>query len=78
MSFFFLIKDLAMKQITITMEDDGRIIVESPEMDEPYMCESVDECMDYVENMLGGEEMNEEQMWNEEAAARAPQPGMMA
>lgn len=67
-----------MKQITITMEDDGRIIVESPEMDEPYMCESVDECMDYVENMLGGEEMNEEQMWNEEAAARAPQPGMMA
>lgn len=67
-----------MKQITITMEDDGRIIVESPEMDEPYMCESVEECMDYVENMLGGEEMNEEQMWNEEAAARAPQPGMMA
>jgi hypothetical protein len=67
-----------MKQITITMEDDGRIIVESPEMDEPYMCESVDECMDYVENMLGGEGMDEEQMWNEEAAARAPQPGMMA
>lgn len=67
-----------MKQITITMEDDGRIVVESPEMDEPYMCESVDECMDYVENMLSGGEMNEEQMWNEEAAARAPQPGMMA
>lgn len=67
-----------MKQITITMEDDGRIIVESPEMDEPYMCESVNECMDYVESLLGGEEMSEEQMWNEEAAARAPQPGMMA
>lgn len=68
-----------MKQITITMEDDGRIIVESPEMDEPYMCESVAECMDYVGEMLGGgEEMNEEQMWNEEAAARPAQPGMMA
>lgn len=67
-----------MKQITITMEDDGRIIVESPEMDEPYMCESVEECMDYVGQMLSGGEMNEEQMWNEEAAARAPQPGMMA
>lgn len=66
-----------MKQITITMEDDGRIIVESPEMNEPYECQSVDECMDYVENMLSGGEMSEEQMWNEEAAARAPQPGMM-
>ena len=66
-----------MKQITITMEDDVRIIVESPEMNEPYECQSVDECMDYVENMLSGGEMSEEQMWNEEAAARAPQPGMM-
>ena len=74
-----------MKQITITLEDDGRIIVESPEMDEPYMCESVDECKHFVGRMLdeeaGEEQMGEEnyeQMWNEEAQRRAPQPGMMA
>ena len=74
-----------MKQITITLEDDGRIIVESPEMDEPYMCESVDECKQFVGRMLdeeaGEEQMGEEnyeQMWNEEAQRRAPQPGMMA
>ena len=74
-----------MKQITITLEDDGRIIVESPEMDEPYMCESVDECKQFVGRMLdeeaGEEQMGEEnyeQIWNEEAQRRAPQPGMMA
>lgn len=79
-----------MKQITITLEDDGRIIVESPEMDEPYMCESIDECKQFVGRMLdeeageGVEEQmgegkeNYEQMWNEEAQRRAPQPGMMA
>ena len=50
-----------MKQITITLEDDGRIIVESPEMDEPYMCESVDECKEFVGRMLD-EEAGEEQM----------------
>lgn len=79
-----------MKQITITLEDDGRIIVESPEMQEPYQCESIDECKEFVSRMLdeeageGAEEQategseNYEQMWNEEAASRRPQPGLMA
>ena len=79
-----------MKQITITLEDDGRIIVESPEMEQPYECESIEECKQFVSQMLDEEagespeeQMNEgkenyEQMWNEEAQRRAPQPGMMA
>ena len=79
-----------MKQITITLEDDGRIIVESPEMEQPYECESIDECKQFVSQMLdeeageGAEEQategseNYEQMWNEEAQRRQPQPGLMA
>lgn len=74
-----------MKQITITLEDDGRIIVESPEMEQPYECESIEECKQFVGRMLdeeaGEEQMGEEnyeQIWNEEAQRRAPQPGMMA
>ena len=79
-----------MKQITITLEDDGRIIVESPEMEQPYECESIDECKQFVTRMLdeeAGESPEEqagegpenyEEMWNEEAARRPMQPGMMA
>lgn len=76
-----------MKQITITIEDDGRITVESPEMQEPYRCESIDECKQFVSQMLdeeaGEEQMSEgpedyEAMWNEEAQRRPAQPGMMA
>ena len=79
-----------MKQITITLEDDGRIIVESPEMEQPYECESIDECKQMVSQMLDedsgeGAEVqategseNYEQMWNEEAQRRQPQPGLMA
>lgn len=79
-----------MKQITITMQDDGAITVESSEGGEPYQCETIDECRQYVDKMLAEEagESPEEQategpenygkMWNEEAGSRKPQPGLMA
>ena len=79
-----------MKQITITLEDDGRIIVESPEMEQPYECESIDECKQFVGRMLDeeagespGEQAGEgtenyEEMWNEEANRRPRSSGLMA
>jgi hypothetical protein len=79
-----------MKQITITMQDDGTISVESSEGGEPYQCESIDECRQYVDKMLAeeaGESPEEQategpedygQMWEQEAANRKPQPGLMA
>jgi hypothetical protein len=78
------------KTITIEMADDGTLTVMSDEMQEPYVCESSAECMQLIGDMLGGEsaEASEEQtmegpeqygqMWNEEAANRKPQPGLMA
>jgi len=78
------------KTITIEMADDGQITVMSSEGGEPYLCESIDECRQYVDNMLAeeaGEGPQEQategpeeygQMWNEEAANRKPQPGLMA
>lgn len=78
------------KTITITMEDDGSITVASDEMQKPYKCNSIDECRQYVDKMLaeeGGESPQEQategpedygQMWNQEAQARKPQPGLMA
>ena len=76
--------------ITIELADDGTITVTSPEMTEPYQCQSADECVQFVGKMLaeetgeGPEEQATEgkedygQMWNEEAASRKPQPGLMA
>jgi hypothetical protein len=78
------------KTITITMEDDGTITVASDEMQEPYKCNSIDECKQFVDKMLteeGGESPQEQategpedysKMWNQEAQARKPQPGLMA
>jgi hypothetical protein len=78
------------KTITLEMADDGTITVMSDDMQEPYVCESVEECMQYLSDVLGGasgeapEEQTMEgpeeygQMWNEEAASRKPQPGLMA
>jgi len=78
------------KTITIEMADDGTIMVTSSEGGEPYQCQSIDECRQYVDNMLAeeaGESPEEQttegpedygQMWNEEAASRKPQPGLMA
>lgn len=75
------------KTITIEMADDGTMTVMADGMQEPYVCKSSEECMQVVGQMLGGEsgEASEEQtaegygqMWNEEAASRKPQPGLMA
>lgn len=75
-------------QITINVDEaTGKITVEADGR-EPYACESAEECLDYLEGMLKGEEpaeeagegeeMNAATMWDEEAAKRPPQPGMMA
>ena len=75
-------------QITINVDDQsGQITVEA-EGREPYACESAEECLDYLEGMLKGEEPAEEagegeqpsaeSMWNEEAAKRPGQPNLMA
>jgi len=78
------------KTITIEMADDGTATVTSSEGGEPYECKSVGECRQYVDDMLAeeaGESPQEQatekpeeygQMWNEEAASRKPQPGLMA
>ena len=78
------------KTITIELADDGTIMVTSSEGGEPYQCKSIDECRQYVDKMLAeeaGESPEEQategpedygQMWNEEAASRKPQPGLMA
>jgi hypothetical protein len=78
------------KTITIDLADDGTITVTSPEMQEPYVCQSSEECMQFLGDMLAEErgEAPEEQategpeeygqMWEQEAASRKPQPGLMA
>lgn len=77
------------KTITITLDDNGQITVESSEQEQPYVCESVAECRDYVDQMLAEEEgespeeqttegpENYESMWNEEAGKRPPQSNLM-
>ena len=83
-----------MQQITITVDDDGKITVDVQEdgqpAGEPYACESMDECLDYVRSVMSEEqgEPAEEQgsepaedyaaMWNEEAKKRPKQSAMMA
>lgn len=77
--------------LTITLDDDGKITVDSPEAKEPYVCDSIDECLQFVEAALreeSGESMTEEstepkedygKMWSEEAKKRgqeAAAPGM--
>lgn len=77
-------------QITITLdEQSGQPLVEA-EGREPYSCESPEECLDYVEGLLGGEPAEEAgegeampsgdmaAMWDEEAAKRPPQANLMA
>lgn len=75
--------------ITIEIDDAGRPTV-SVDGKEAYQCESIDECLEYLSDLLKGEEANEpgqeaetaepstEDMWNEEAAKRPKQPGLMA
>ena len=78
------------KTITIELADDGTITVDSPEMDQPYQCQSAEECVQFIGKMLAeetGESPQEQstegqenygQMWEQEAASRKPQPGLMA
>jgi hypothetical protein len=76
-------------QITINIdEQSGQITVEA-EGQKPYQCQSADECIEYLSDMIKGEEPNEpnqaqeaaepspEAMWDQEAAKRS-QPGLMA
>lgn len=73
-------------QIVINVADDGRITVEA-DGQEPYQCESTEECLEYVEGLMpGGEELEPAEpaepdmaaMWNEEASMRPRNPNMMA
>lgn len=78
-------------QIVINVDEaSGRISVEA-EGQEPYECESPRECLEYLSDMLMGEESNEPDqaeeaaepemdaaaMWQEEAAKRPPQANLM-
>lgn len=72
-----------MRQITITMSDDGQLTVEA-DGQEPYQCSTTEECLEYVEAMLKGEESTDEMpsgdmaaMWDEEAAKRPENPNLM-
>lgn len=61
-------------QIAINVSDDGQITVEA-EGREPYMCESAQECFEYLSDMLPSEQPEEgeaQAMWDEEAAKRPP------
>ena len=73
-------------QIVINVADDGRITVEADGR-EPYQCETTEECLEYVEGLMPGDEGLEPAeeaesdmaaMWNEEAAMRPRNPNMMA
>ena len=83
-----------METITITVGDDKKIAVttggEMQQGQQPYECQSADECLKYV-GMILKEEMGEGaqeeategpedygQMWQQEANKRQPQPGLMA
>jgi len=79
-----------MERITIEVADDGRVTVMAESPEEPLETmdfDSVEEAAGAVQELLmdaaeGGEtsadEMDAESMWNEEAAARPPQRGLMA
>lgn len=74
-------------QITINVDDQTGAITVEADGREPYSCQSTEECLDYLEGLMTGgepaeeagegEEMNAATMWNEEAAKRPPQPGLM-
>lgn len=80
-----------MERITIEVADDGRVTVMAESPEEPLETmdfDSVEEAAGAVQELLmdaaeGGEMaeedgMDAESMWNEEAAARPSQPGLMA
>lgn len=72
-------------QITINVDDQsGQLTVEA-DGQQPYSCESPQECLDYLEGLLTGGEPAEEAgegeapdmkaMWDQEAAKRPPMMG---
>ena len=72
-------------QITIDIDEaTGQMSVEA-EGQEPYMCESLEECLAHVEMLITGEEPESEEMpegdmaamWDEEANKRPTNPNMM-
>jgi hypothetical protein len=67
------------QRIEIEIADDGATSV-TVMMDggDPQMMEfaSTDEALDALGQLLAGEEPGEDEMWNEEAAAREAQPMM--
>ena len=79
-----------MERITIEVADDGRVTVMAESPEEPLETmdfDSVEEAAGAVQELLmdavegaetSADEMDAESMWNEEAAARPPQMGLMA
>ena len=70
-----------MERITIEMADDGRISItaESPgEELETMDAASPEEAADVVRELLVDAQDDASAMWDEEAARRPPQPGLMA
>jgi hypothetical protein len=77
-----------MKTITIEIDDAGGSVV-SVDGEQVYQCQSVDECLEYLGDMLRGEqpeepgqaadtaELDAASMWNEEAASRPANPNLM-
>lgn len=76
-------------QITITVDETtGQMTVEA-EGQEPYACESLEECLAHVESLITGEPVEEGEeaaempqgdmaaMWDEEAAKRPQNPNLM-
>ena len=76
--------------ITIEINDAGEASV-SVDGGKPHNCGGIDECLEYVSDMLKGEEANEpgqeqesaepedmQSMWDQEAQKRPSQPGLMA
>lgn len=70
-------------QITINIDEaTGQMSVEA-EGQEPYSCESLEECLAHVEMLITGEEPEGEMrgdmsaMWDEEAEKRPMNPNMI-
>lgn len=74
--------------ISIDIDDQGQATV-TVDQGQPHQCGSVDDCIEYLSDMLKGEQPDEsnqaqeaaepspQDMWNQEAASR-PTHGLMA
>jgi hypothetical protein len=80
----FFIGEIQMQTITITVDDDKTITVDVQEdgqaAGEPYQCTSAEECLQYVQSVMGEESSekpgeaeapeNYSAMWNQESKKR--------